>query len=185
MLQINDLKPTFAEWPGKEEANLPTGLDPQPLLEPKGWWGKNFGFIFERRKYKTTIDYFTYVDEMGMWMWCPPNFVYDFASVPKILPISHDGILSYGALPHDFIYRFGGLLLSSGPGYDFHFIKIDKSLGDRILRTQNIKSTKSPVPKAVHWIAHGILRLAGWANYKPRDILKVDWSKPVYATEDS
>jgi hypothetical protein len=57
----------------------------------------------------------------------------DGASVPKMLSslYSSTGVLFYGSLPHDFAFRYSGLLLVN-PDRTLYYKELSKSLADEI-----------------------------------------------------
>lgn len=172
------IQPTIV-LPEKDAANLPTCLELYPLFgSDYSYFRRLWAIFFERPKWRLTEDYYTYIDYFDQYTHIPANFVFDFASIPKIIPIlSPAGAFAYPALPHDFIYRFGGLLLSPHADVPFEFVQISRKLGDIVFKTQAIKANNLKVLDA---IATNLLRLFGKANYKPRNMFKEDWTKPVF-----
>ena len=165
--------PKVSKFPDKEDYSLPV-MQGLPMFSDDTWTLTRFLLApFKRRKYIFTEDYFTFVDHVQMWVCIPRGYIYDIASIPLFLPgASHDGPLMYGAGPHDFIYGYGGLYLSKGPGFSFLFTEIGKEKGDMIFSTMNNKSNKMIT---LNEISRIILDKFGGPNYKPQDITLVEW----------
>lgn len=169
--------PHTPHYPDKDSCELPI-VQPLPLVNPhdgplkKTWW-----WLVKRTEYQVRRDYFTHIPGYG-WTYIPKNFVFDFASVPKLLCgfLSPFGVFAYPAVPHDFMYRFGGLLLAEEEHSPFTFQEFSRQQADQIFNRTANKATNF---KRLNWLATKILRLWGWINYQPRDIYRVDWSKPV------
>lgn len=173
-------QPPVPMWPEKNVIELPV-VKGIPLINPSDRYLKRlWAFLTKRPKWIVHDHYFCYIDHFDAWMWIPPNFVYDFASVPKAIPLVNPaGVFAYPALPHDCIYRFGCLMMSRGPGKQFVQIPIDREEGDKIFLDLAKKANGLGV---LDNISTGMLRTFGGSNYKPRDIKEVDWNSPVYST---
>lgn len=165
-------------FPPKEEANLPVTMG-LPMW-PRGTSRAKvlFGSAFKRREYIVRVDYITHVPCLEKYCLVPSYFVSDLASIPKVIPLcSHDGLLYPGSIPHDFGYRFKGLLLSEGPGNDFYFTALTQECCDRVFTSLNDKANNLPkFNKAVE----RLLNVFGDSSYGQRDIAEVDWTIPVY-----
>lgn len=179
------MKKTIAEgyqperplFPDKGVVKLPV-VELIPFLDPKAKWYKRMWTFFTKRpKYIVYEDYFCWIPKADAWMWLPKNFVYDFASIPKMMPlITPMGIFAYPASPHDCIYRFRTLLLSKGPGEPFVPVFFTRREADLIFQHLANKASSMEI---LSFIATGMLRVFGGMNYKTRSIMTVDWSKPV------
>lgn len=88
----------------------------------RGFFKRLFYFITYRRKFKVLSDYCLYIPSLDAWLFIPKGFIYDGASVPKILNgvFSPTGMLLLGAAPHDFGYRYEGLM----------FVKVVDNVGE-------------------------------------------------------
>lgn len=165
-------------FPSKEDVNFPVvmGIPMWPrgtsrikvLLSP----------MIKRREYIVRADYIAYIPALEKYCLIPSYFVSDLASIPKAIPwCSHDGLLYRGSIPHDFGYRFKGLLLSEGPGHDFYFTALTQDCCDRVFTSLNDQANNLPkFNKAVE----RILNVFGDSSYGQRDIAEVDWTLPVY-----
>ena len=92
------------------DINFPI-IQAMPIVLEKNILKRFFKFMVYRRKWKVIKDYCLWVPMLGMWIFIPEGFIYDGASVPKILNglYSPTGMLLLGAAPHDFGYRYEGL----------------------------------------------------------------------------
>jgi len=164
-------------WPTRREALLPETRI-LPSINPLDPWIKRVFCITKKTQYIVTRDYFTFVPKYNIWIFIPKNFVYDLASVPRPLTLffSPSGPWAYGSGPHDFGYRFGGLIISPAPSVPYSFVEMDKSEVDDIFLILSDKSNNLPV---LNRLATATLRTLGTINYDPRDMASVDWSRPV------
>lgn len=175
------IQPVNPVFPSKSVCNLPEKLNPLSIINrDDSYFKRLWCFLTKRPEFQQTEDYITYLDYFGYYMWSPTNFVYDFASIPKFVPfINPAGVFAYPALPHDFIYRFGGLLLTKYVDEPFIFYPLDRKKADSMF------FHTSEIVNGLHGLDHiatGVLRVAGFSSYKPRDIYKEDWTKPVRAS---
>lgn len=140
---------------------------------------------WKRREFIVTHDYHIYIPSLELWCRIPRNFVFDFASIPRVIPISPTGILAYGAVVHDFIYRFGKILVCDSKGGQYLPLIVSRKLGDQIFRELNlIASEFAEAGKSRELKIEGAycaLRWFGAVNYKCRPLDSVDWSQPVCA----
>lgn len=165
-------------WPNKTEIDLPKKQDMLPMFdESTPAWKRYLTFGQLRRKYITEEDYVTYLPNLDKYCVIRSLFIHDWASIPGPLRIftSPDGVLAYGALPHDEGYRHGGLFLADTIGDEFVFTALPRKTIDEIFRSRNDKANKL---KAINTIVHGILRTCGSINFKDIDPTTVDWDKP-------
>lgn len=74
----------------------------------RSWWKKIWKFATYKRHYELMHDYVLYIPILDKYLFVPSGFLYDNASVPKVLSsfFNADGMLLLGALPHDFGYRY-------------------------------------------------------------------------------
>jgi hypothetical protein len=77
---------------------------------------KRFFTHFQTRSWEITEDYYLYIPELNEILFIPKGFVFDAASVPRLLwPIMNPtGILLIGGLFHDFGYRYDCFLNGTG-----------------------------------------------------------------------
>lgn len=84
-----------------------------PGKKVKGIFSKLKKFLFYRREFKVWHDHAIWSPLMKEWIFLPKGFIYDGASVPKILHsfLGPTGVLLLGSGPHDEGYKYGGLIL--------------------------------------------------------------------------
>jgi len=159
---------------------------------PFGVAGKNYAkrlltLVTFKRQWELVEDYVMYIPWLNITLFVPKGFVFDFASIPKPFwsVMSPVGTLMWGSVPHDFGYKYGGLL---------HQIDID----DAYIITQFITCSKSDLDtlladitkcacglKGPGFIARTILWLGGlptwWAARKAN--LQVTTDYPEFNIE--
>ena len=170
-------KPLNIQWPSKDIDPIFPLTRKLPLVNHHDSTGKQiWDWLTKRSKYLVVEDEFLYIPMLSTWCFIPKNFVYDNASIPRVFGfvLRPDGILSYGALPHDFGYRFGGLMLSAGPEYPYNFVRLEKKTIDDVFCDLNNRVSGL---KAVNRMAEWAVEV--FAPWNPQDIEKVDWSQPV------
>jgi hypothetical protein len=140
----------------------------QPLLfDTKGLgvfqkWKKILTF---RREWVLKENYYLYLASFNRYVFVPKGFVFDFASTPRVLwPIvSPTGVLLCAALPHDFGYRFGGLIFTKQPNTkELYFADVPKYLLDRMLADLTTTVCDSALPGKVAEIG---LCIGGWPTW--------------------
>lgn len=120
-------------------------------------------------------DYYVYSDYLKRWIFVPKNFVYDYAST-KIFGfiLRPTGVLALGSLPHDFGYRFGGLMVSPAPGIPYYFKQFSQLDIDRVLEELTDDVSKlSFIGDTVTWF----LTEAG--RWGPIPMTHIDWEQYV------
>jgi hypothetical protein len=137
--------------------------------------------VSSRREYMFQYCWISYIPYLKAYGCIRANFVHDWASIPNFMSsISHpDGVMAPFSGFHDHGYRCGGLYLARDKGDPFVFTPMSRDELDMAFREHNMWHNDLPL---IHYPAHRILRLFGWANFKPRDITKIDWSKPVLSS---
>lgn len=170
-------KPKVPSWPDINlEVEFPEVKQMSLVHKHDSTSKQIWDWLTKRSTYRITEDYFLPIPMMNVWCFIPENFVYDNASIPRVFGflLRPDGILAYGALPHDFGYRFGGLMLSTGPDHPYTFTALSKSTIDDIFCDLNNKyQNLSYVNSVACWTVD---KFAPW---HPMDIQNIDWSKPV------
>ena len=108
---------------------------PNPI--PKNMMERLKAFFRDKRNYEIKRDYVLWVPYLSKFVFIPNFFIYDTASVPKILNsvFNPSGILLLGSLPHDFGYRYEGLLLVNPISGEVYFQGYSKSELDIIFKT--------------------------------------------------
>lgn len=94
-----------------------------------------WNFMKYRRKWTIKQDYCLWVPVLHKWIFVPSNFLFDGASVPKIACniYSSTGILLLGSVPHDFGYRYEGLIHVGSSG-ELYFEFYSKEELDCVLK---------------------------------------------------
>jgi hypothetical protein len=84
-------------------------------------------FTFVRR-FEIMKDYLLWYEDLKMYILLPASFIYDGASVPKILGTIYSsvGVLYVGSGPHDLGYRYGGLFLVDPESGEVSFKEMSK-----------------------------------------------------------
>lgn len=131
----------------------------------RNWWSKLTNFITYRRKFKVRIDYILWCPSLSKFIFVPSYFVYDGASVPKILNgiFNPTGMLLLGALPHDFGYRYQGLFLVNPDTKEIEFSAFSKKQLDIIFKDLCIYESKM---KAASSVATFTLKIFGFMSWK-------------------
>lgn len=147
---------------------LPTDIE-------KNAFKRFFKFLKYRRKFQITEDYCLWVPSINKWIFLPKGFEFDGASVPKILNslYSPTGMLFLGAAPHDFGYRYKGLLHMGHKGY-LHFTSYTKKELDVIFRALCAYESNMKKASSVATLALSAFGFLGWnenrkANQKLMD----------------
>jgi len=137
-----------------------------------------FHFMTYKRKFEVMQEYILWIPYLDSWCFVPSTFIFDGASVPKILNsiFNPTGMLLLGALPHDFGYRYKGLMLVNCDTRELNFAPFSKRQLDEIFH--NLNSWESGLPAASK-VATGVLKLfgfVGWRqNRKRAAVLKKDF----------
>jgi len=149
---------------------LPTEIEKNPIK-------RLFKFMTYRRKWKIQEDYCLWVPSLAVWIFIPQFFVFDGASVPKILNnlYSPTGMLLLGAAPHDFGYRYEGLMQVDYRGC-INFVPYTKKELDDIF--DSLCAYESGMPKAskVATVTLSAVGFLGWnENRKANHVLMSDF----------
>jgi len=130
----------------------------------RNWWSKLTNFIIYRRKFKVRKDYILWVPFLNEFIFVPSYFIYDGASVPKILNgiFNPTGMLLLGALPHDFGYRYQGLFFVDPNTREIRFSTFSKSQLDNIFKNLCVYESKMKIASST---ATWALKLAGFLSW--------------------
>lgn len=170
-------QPKNPTWPDKGYAGLPVTQILPIVNRSDSYFKRLFCFLTKRPEHIIKEDYFCWIEEIEAWCWIPKNFVFDFASIPKVVPIVNPtGVFAYAAVPHDFVYRFGCLLLSKKEGESFEAVPVSKWKGDRIFNSMAKQANGLGI---LDWIATLFLMIFGGIKYRPKNIMQVDWNNLV------
>lgn len=150
----------------QEKAFKLPAVRPLPIeLENLNWWQKLTVWLTYRRKWQLVEDFVFYCPVINQMVRVPTGFIFDFASVPKAFFsfFSPTGFLLAGSIPHDFIYRHGGLLVVRDDQTQ-DFISINRAKGDAIFKAMGKEISAEKSYKA----AWAILQIFGGSSYKPK-----------------
>jgi len=156
-----------------------------PTKIENNWFLEIFKFFMFRRKWKIREDYCLWVPELARWIFIPAYFIFDGASVPKLLNgiYSPTGMLLLGAVPHDFGYRYKGLFHIDHNG-KIYFVEYSKKQLDHIFEILN--TYESGMAKA-SYLATKLLGVVGylgwWGNRKKNKVLMEDFPE-VFVPEE-
>jgi hypothetical protein len=143
-----------------------------------------WNFVTFRRKFKVREDYCLYIPSLDIWIFVPAYFIFDGASVPKILNglYSPTGMLLLGALPHDFGYRYKGLFhVISGR---LKFVPYTKNELDSLFQTLCGYESGMTKASAVATFTLGVAGFLGWRENRKRNCnLRIDFPE-LFVSED-
>lgn len=141
-----------------------------PTERKTGWFGRIKDFFTYRRKFRVTNNYFLWSPMLQSFIFVPVGFIFDGASVPKVLNslYSSTGMLFLGACPHDFGYRYEGLLLLDPNGI-VHFKKMDKEFLDRIFEDFCSWESGMPTASKTATLGLGLFGFTGWHENRELD----------------
>ena len=155
-----------------KEVHFPI-VQAQPTKKVKGFSLIKSFFTF-KRLYVVKKDYFLWSEYLKSFIFIPSLFEGDNASVPKALSslFKSDGLLLLGALPHDFSYRYQGLLLLDEEGF-VYFKPLSQAECDLVL--ENLSAWESGLKKSAK-TARIALSIVGGFTYRSwkKDGRKVD-----------
>ena len=125
------------------------------------------------RKWKFTEDYIIHYKKQNKYIYIPTDFIIDGASVPKIFSniFSPVGILFLGAIPHDFGYKYNGLLIFDIKTKKLCLEHYSKSELDIIFKEINIQYNNLPNITHVPYIALKWFGFIAWNNHRENNNL--------------
>jgi len=102
----------------------------------RNFFQKLWRFVTYKRNYEVMDDYVLWIPKLKRFLFVPCHFLYDNASVPKILSSLYnaDGMLLLGSLPHDFGYRYQCLLFVCQGSGNLYIKTFTKKELDEIFR---------------------------------------------------
>lgn len=133
---------------------------------------KLFKFGTFRRRFRVIEDYLCWCKYLNRFILIPKGFVFDGASIPKIINsiFSPTGVLFYGALPHDFGYKYGGLLLIDKTVHKvLEFHHFSKSDLDEIFQELCAQESGMKVGSAVATFALKMFGFFAWKEHRKID----------------
>ena len=140
-----------------------------PIIQEKSTMKKMFKFGTFRRRYRVIEDYFCWCTYLKKRIFIPKNFIFDGASIPKVINglYSPTGVLFYGALPHDFGYKFNGLLLVESPRVHLvNFQKFSKNKLDKIFKELCIQENGMKFGSSVATFALKLFGSFAWEEHR-------------------
>lgn len=120
----------------------------EPVIQPVSYhvkssnWQQLLTWRKRKRQWRLKEDWIFWCETLSMFIKIPARFTFDGASVPKLLSnivAPCDGVF-YGAIVHDFMYRFDQLIVASADiggrcMHDWHIWDAPgKKEADRLLR---------------------------------------------------
>ena len=140
----------YKEMPTMKPITIPT--------KGKGFWGAIWMWITSVRTWEITKDFRFEINDQKYVI--PKGFVFDGASVPKILTtwLSPVGVLLIGGLIHDYMYRCGSLLKSNKKNIQ----EVDQKKADEIFRDINIEVNGFYL---MNYLAYYALRIGGFVAW--------------------
>lgn len=137
-------------------------------------WSRFTSFITYRRKFMVIEDYVLYVPSLEKHIFVPKTFVFDGASVPKILNgiFSPNGMLLLGACPHDFGYRYQGLIVVERSTGLLEFESFTKKQLDSIFKDLCEWESGMPIASSTATTALSLFGFMAWKSNKkiPRNV---------------
>ena len=144
-------------------------LKPVPLICGSNSRLKQLLFWFKSsRKWKFGQDYVIYYQKENKYIYIPKGFCIDGASVPKILSniYSSISILFLGAIPHDFGYKYNGLLILNTNTKQLHLETYTRETLDIIFRDINIQFNNLPYITQYAYLALKTFGFFAWDNHR-------------------
>lgn len=141
-----------------------------PMVIVDNFFKRLWKFSTFRRKFKVREDYCLWVPKLGTWIFVPKYFVYDGASIPKILNslYSPTGVLLLGALPHDFGYRYEGLFHVDHRG-GLYFVSYNKKQLDSIFDTLCEYESGMGKASAIATVTLSVAGFLGWRENRKKN----------------
>lgn len=152
-----------------------------PSVRDKNFFKRIISFVTYRRKFQIMKDYCLWVPSIATWIFIPKGFIFDGASVPKILNniYSPTGMLLLGAAPHDLGYRYKGLLQIDYKGYIF-FVSYTKKELDEIFNSLCAYESEMKVASNIATFTLSIAGYLGWAENRRNNCILQDDFPEVY-----
>lgn len=138
------------------------------------WYQKLFKFFTYKRWFEIRKEYVLWVPLLESYIFIPEGFLYDLASVPKLLNgiFNSNGMLLLGALPHDFGYRYECLILVNEMTGEIYTRPFTKSELDGIFESLCAWESKFLKASKLARITLGVAGSIGWKeNRKANHIL--------------
>ena len=156
-----------------------------PTEQTRSFFKRVWNFSTYKRKFKVKYDYCLYVPSLAKWIFIPAYFIFDGASVPKILNWLYNptGMLLLGATPHDFGYRYEGLIHVNHRG-QLEFVSYTKKELDKIFGSLCAYESGMPLASGVATKTLSLVGFIGWKkNRKKNCVLEKDFPE-LFCPED-
>jgi len=140
-------------------------MKPLPLYHDSGVIKRTKNFFTLKRQWQIKEESCIYSPLLKQFIYIPNEFIIDGASVPKVLHgfFGAIGILFYGSIPHDFAYRYKGLLLVNNATKNIYFKGFSKSEADHIFKDIClVEQEKRAVSITVAKTALSFFGFTGW-----------------------
>ncbi len=150
------------------------------MYEPSrnNWFKRMWSFFTYRRKFEVMKDYILWVSSLKAYLFIPNGFIFDGASVPKILNslYSPTGMLLLGACPHDFGYRYKCLLFVDPVSGKLYINNFNKKELDAVFQELCTIESGMSIAASMAKLGLSIGGFTGWnQNKKQHNILQHDF----------
>jgi hypothetical protein len=147
----------------------------RPVLSPtpsRNIFIQMYRFLVFSRRFCLLEHHIFWIPILERFCFIPKTFVYDGASVPKILNFLYmaTGLLFYGSLPHDFGYQYAGLLLVNSNSNRIEFEHFTKHELDIIFEQLSAMESGMPImSKLARIIGLGLPGIIVWKRYRKKN----------------
>jgi hypothetical protein len=144
-------------------------------------------FLMYRRKFQLIDPYILWCPFFEEFIYHPDNFIYDGASVPKILNglYGPTGMLLYGAVSHDFGYRYNGLLTLNPDTFELTFKHCSKGDLDSMFGAMCKHESSLAIASYVAEKSLTVGGFVGWNENRKKDLNLIEdfpFLKGLYAS---
>jgi len=132
-------------------------------------------FFSFSRKFEIVENYFLWVDILQKFIFLTKTFIYNGASVPKLLGMfySTTGVLFLGSGPHDFSYRYNGLFLIDPNTGKLEFQEMSKKEQDSLFNHLCQLETGMGLATGIARHSLMIFGIPAWINCRKRNCLVI------------
>jgi len=152
----------------------------EPILSPikqkyddKSIIKKIIAWRTHNRHFQFIEDYIVWVESIQLWVKIPAGFLFDGASIPKLLQSVTSAIdsLFYGSILHDFIYRTGQLIVCNDANYGcWHLKDFKKDEADSIMAAFSDQMEGVTTPSIIVKNMLGVFGWVAWGNARKRNM---------------
>lgn len=163
--------PENPQWPDKDDAEYPLTRRVKRIDLSDSTWERIQSWLTETPQFVVVEDWYVYSEYLDKWIFVPKNFVYDYASTKALgFILRPTGVLALGSLPHDFGFRFGGLMVSDAPGEPYYFQEYNQKEIDKVIEEYSDRvSGLDFIGDIVRW------GLGIFARWRPIPMDYIDW----------